>query len=220
MSINPETRYTRTKDFESRVAGLEFPPEVWAAFTLLENPASAHEMAAALLVPVTTAQQAIESLLGAGLIETKAIGWNEFAKRPKNPVPAATRALGDAIVSIRLTPAIPHAPALVNLRLAATPAAPAASAPEPATTATTGPGWKLRPVLDAIAESAGGGIPGQLLVYKVFLQLPPERLKANGIESVSSVGPDFVLTDPLLRDALVEAARIHAAVDLAPRFAD
>ena len=214
MQINPDTRYNRTKDFETKVAGLEFPPEVWAALSLLEQPANAREMAAALLVPVATAQQAVEALLGAGLIEAKAIGWSEFAKRPKNPIPAATRALGDAIVSIRLSPAIARAPAVVNLRLAAAPAAPA-----PTARAAAGPGWKLRPALDAIAESAGGGIPGQLLVYKVFLQLPPDLLKANGIESVSSVGPDFVLTDPALRDALIAAARTHASVDLAPRFA-
>jgi len=209
MPLDPEVRYTRTKDFESKVAGLELPPEVWSAFSLLEQPANAREIAAALLVPLPTAQQALEALLAATLIQPKAIGWNEFAQRPKSPVPAATRAAGDALVAIRLSPAIPRAPAAVSLRLGA---APATAAP------ATGKGWKLRPALDAIAATAGGGIPGQLLVCKVFLQIPPDVLKSAGVESVSSVGTDFVLKDTRLRDTLIEAARAHASVDLAAHF--
>lgn len=218
MPLNPETRFTRAKDFESKVADLEFPPEVWSAFSVLEQPANAREIAAALLVPLAAAQQALEALHQAGIIQPKAIGWNEFASRPKVAVPVAARALGDAIVSIRISPAIVRAPAAVSLRIPAAPAPGAASVSGKAP-ATALSGWKLRPVLNALAESAGGGIPGQLLVYKVFLQIPPELLKASGIESVSSVGPDFVLTDPRLRDTIVEAARAHALVDLAPYFA-
>lgn len=209
MPLDPEIRYTRTKDFESKVAGLELSPEVWSAFSLLEQPVNAREIAAALLVSVTVAQQALEALLAAGIVQPKAIGWNEFAQRPKSPIPATTRALGDAIVSIRIAPAVPRTPASVSLRLGAAPAAPAAVAVK---------GWKLRPALDAIGAAAGGGIPGQLLVCKVFLLIPPDVLKGAGVESVSSVGPDFVLTDTRLRDTLIQAARTHASVDLSPFF--
>jgi hypothetical protein len=216
MPLDPETRYTRTPDFESRAAGLEFPPEVWSALSVLEQPSNAREIAAALLAPLPAALLALERLLEAGLVQAKAIGWREFAQRPKNPVPAATRALGDAIVSIRLSPATKLQPALVNLRLGSAPAPAAGGASASAATAA---GWKLRPALDAIAESAGGGVPGQLLVYKVFLQLPPELLKKNGIESVSTIPPDYVLQDPALRDALIAAAQSHASIDLSGHFA-
>ncbi len=215
MPLDPEIRYTRTKDFESKVAGLELSPEVWSAFSLLEQPVNAREIAAALLVPVAAAQQALEALLAAAIIQPKAIGWNEFAQRPKSPIPAATRALGDAIVAIRIAPAVARTTASVSLRLGSAPAT-AATTTAPAAVATKG--WKLRPALDAIGASVGGGIPGQLLVCKVFLLIPPEVLKAAGVESVSSVGPDFVLTDTRLRDTLVEAARAHASVDLSPFF--
>lgn len=206
MPIDPEVRYTRTKDFESKVAGLEFPPDVWTTLSLLERPSSAREIAAALLAPVSVATDALERLLEAGLIQTKAIGWNEFAQRAKSPVPAAVRAESDATVAIRLTPAVPAVPATVTLRISA-PAKPAPAAPT---------GWKLRPALEAISTAGGGGVQGQLLVYKVFLQLPPELLKAAGIESVNAIPPDFVLTDARLRDNLIEAARTHASVDVAP----
>jgi hypothetical protein len=212
MPLDPEIRYTRTKDFESKVAGLELSPEVWSAFSLLEQPVNAREIAAALLVSVTVAQQALEALLAAGIVQPKAIGWSEFAQKPKSPIPAATRALGDAIVSIRIAPAAPRTPASVSLRLGAPPAESAAPA------AVAVKGWKLRPALDAIGAAAGGGIPGQLLICKVFLLIPPDILKGAGVESVSSVGPDFVLTDTRLRDTLVQAARVHASVDLSPFF--
>jgi hypothetical protein len=208
MPLDPAARYTRSKDFESRVAGLEFSPEVWSVFSLLEQPVNAQEIAAALLIPVPKVLEALETLSAAALIQAKAIGWAEFAQRPKSALPAATRADGDAPVAIRLAPSHPLPPAFVSLRLAAAPAA----APEK--------GWKLRPALDALSKAAGGGVPGQLLVYKVFLQLPTDRLKAAGIDSVASVSPDFILRDAILRDRLIEAARAHASVDLHPHFAN
>jgi hypothetical protein len=213
MPLDPEVRYTRAKDFESKIAGLEFSPEIWSAFSLLAQPANAREIAAALLVPLPAASTILETLAQAGLIQTKAIGWTEFAQRPKNPVPPATRAIGDAIVAIRLSPALPRSAATVSLRIGSAPA------PKPVAPAAPQDGWKLRPALDAIAKSGGGGVPGQLLVYKIFLQIPPDLLKASGIESPSSIGPDFLLNDPRLRDNLVQAARTHAALDLSAFFA-
>lgn len=212
MPLDPEVRYTRTKDFESRVAGLEFSPEVWSTLSLLEQSGNAREIAAALLAPLPTALDALERLLAAGLVQAKPIGWTEFAQRAKVPVPAAVRAAGNAIVAIRLSPAALPAPAAVSLRIGA----PRASA---VTVAAAPAGWKLRPALDAIAAAAGGGVPGQLLLLKIFLQLPPDLLKSAGIESLSSVGPGTLITDTRLRDALVAAGRAQASVDVAPFFA-
>lgn len=207
LPIAPEARFTRVPGFEARAAGLQLAPEVWSVFSLLEQAADAREIAAALLSPVPAVLQALDALREAGLIQAQAIGWTEFAKRPKSPVPAATRAPGDAVVSIRIVPAIPRAPALVSFRLGE-----ARAAVAPAV-------WKLRPALDAIAATAGGGVPGQLLVYKLFLLIPPDLLKASGIESVNAIGPDFQFTDPRLRDTLIGIAREHVSLDLAPHFA-
>lgn len=95
---------------------------------------------------------------------------------------------------------------VVSLRLSNQPA----SAP-----GDSSPPWRLRPILDAINAKAGGGIPGQLLVYKVFLQLPPDLLKAAGVESLNAVNDKVVVTDPRLRAALAAAARQHANLDAA-----
>jgi len=208
--IDPEARFTRSKDFESRVADLEFPPEVWSVFSLLEQPASAHEIAAALLTPAPAVLQALERLREAGIIQAKAIGWTEFAKRPKTTQPTATRAPGDAIVAIRIISPTPQVIPLVSLRIGQTRPPVAQAAPK---------SWKLRPALDAISATAGGGIPGQLLLLKVFLKIPPDILKASGVESVSSIGPDFAFTDLRLRDTLIEIARTQASVDITPHLA-
>lgn len=96
----------------------------------------------------------------------------------------------------------------VNLRLSRFEEAPAASGGASVS-------WKLRPILDAIGASVGGGIPGQLLIYKVFLQLPPDLLQAAGLQSLSAVDEHFTVTHPALRNALVEAARRHASIDVA-----
>ena len=69
-------------------------------------------------------------------------------------------------------------------------------------------------MLDAIGASAGGGVPGQLLVLKVFLQVPADLLKQSGIQSVNTVDANFVVTDPRLRAAIIDAAKKHANVDV------
>ena len=90
----------------------------------------------------------------------------------------------------------------------------AAAAAPAAQTADSSTSWKLRPILDAIAKTKGGGVPGQLLVYKVFLQLPPDLLKAAGLTSISAVDDKFTVTHPALRSAIVEAAKVHANIDI------
>ncbi len=74
--------------------------------------------------------------------------------------------------------------------------------------------WKLRPVLDAIGGKAGGGVAGQLLIYRVFLNIPTELMHAAGLHSLSLVKSDFTVTHPGFRAALAEAARRHADVDI------
>lgn len=196
-----DERHVRTDDFQSKVAGLEFAPEVWAVFSQLEHARSANEIAPLVKQSGEVVQAAVDRLAKAGLIRKQSVGWTEFASAaPKNP---------DApVVSLRLGNA-PAAAPQVSLRLGGAPVA--GGKPAPAAL-----GWKLRPVLDAIGATAGGGVPGQLLVLKVFLQVPADLLKQAGIQSVNTVGADFVVTDPRLRAAIIDAAKKHANIDVAP----
>jgi len=131
------------------------------------------------------------------------------------PAPVATAAPRSPIISLRIASTTPTRPAsTVNLRIQSSttpsPATPAATA----AASTDTPGLRLRPVLDAIGAKAGGGVAGQLLVYRVFLQIPTELMQAAGIHSLNLVDDHFTLTHPELRAALAETARRHAGVDI------
>lgn len=125
------------------------------------------------------------------------------------PAPPALPLLRFRIASDR-----PPAPApVIRLRIAS-PGAVITAAPEAASSK-----WRLRPVLDAIGAKAGGGVAGQLLVYRVFLNVPSDLMQAAGLHSLSFVDDHFVATHAPLRAAIVKAARTHAGLDVAPLLA-
>ncbi|MEY4488856.1 MAG: hypothetical protein RIQ79_1364 [Verrucomicrobiota bacterium] len=149
----------------------------------------------------------------------------ELPSVPPAPVAAATPVLSVTVtetpkrtapgVFLRLAPEHPHtppAPPLISLRLTRQGSVSAPSA-APASR------WRLRPIIDAISARAGGGIPGQLLVYRVFLQIPPSLLQAAGLHSLSLVDDHFTVNHAPLRAAILDAARVHASVELAPLLA-
>ncbi len=245
MKDTLDDRYVRADDYASRVDSLEFSNQVWSVFGQFSQPRSGAEIASALRLAPEAVQTALRRLVDNKLIRKQTPGAAPAAKaapaaaktasapspaKPAGktaPAPAApaAAAAGKRVVTIapatapttapvvflRLAseraPKAPKAP-LVNLKLGGTAAAQASCAP-----------WKLRPILDAIGAHAGGGVAGQLLVYKVFLQLPPDLLKAAGLESLSVVDDHFTVTHPSLRPALVEAARRHANFDITPLLA-
>lgn len=101
----------------------------------------------------------------------------------------------------------------ISLRIAT------AGAITPRTTTSTSARWRLRPVLDAIGAKAGGGLAGQLLVYRVFLNVPTDLMQAGGLHSLSFVDENFVATHAPLRTAIIKAARTHAQVEVEPLLA-
>jgi hypothetical protein len=74
---------------------------------------------------------------------------------------------------------------------------------------------KLRPVINAIETKGGGGIAGQLLVYRVFLRVPFGSLYDEGITSLKLVDENSAIRNPELQDAILDAAREIAGVELA-----
>src|SRR5690606_7013123 len=82
MKISADERHVRLDDFESRVAGLEFAPEVWAVFAQLDKPRSATEIAPLAKLKPEAVTKALGELVKAGIIRKQAMGWKEFASRP------------------------------------------------------------------------------------------------------------------------------------------
>lgn len=73
---------------------------------------------------------------------------------------------------------------------------------------------KLRTLIDAITRKGGGGLQGQLLVYRVFLRVPPAIMFSAGIKSLSLVDDALELRDERAYDAIRTAARSVASLDL------
>jgi hypothetical protein len=73
---------------------------------------------------------------------------------------------------------------------------------------------RLRSLIDAITRKGGGGLNGQLLVYRVFLRVPPALMFAAGIKSLNLIDDSLELSDARAYDAIRTAARTVASLDL------
>ncbi len=67
--------------------------------------------------------------------------------------------------------------------------------------------YRLRPLLVQIEKLCGGGIEGDLLVYQVFLRIPIELLREEGISSLHIVNHETSFNSRKLLDAIVTATR-------------
>lgn len=56
-----------------------------------------------------------------------------------------------------------------------------------------------------MTQHAGGGLRGKLAVYRLFLRVPNEQVRAAGIESLNFVDDRLEIVDPATRDAILEA---------------
>jgi hypothetical protein len=217
-------RYIRSDDFADRIDGIELAPEVWAVFAQLAQARNATELANHLKLDVEAVNAALRRLVRRKLIRKHVLAWRDYAATatplaPATPAPAINTPVAHVaipsqrspILSFRITsPSAPARPAPA-ISFSINPSRPAAPVSAPAAPTD---GLRLRPVLDAIGAKAGGGVAGQLLVYRVFLQIPTELMQAAGLHSLNLVDDHFTLRHPELRAALADTARRHAGVDI------
>jgi hypothetical protein len=74
--------------------------------------------------------------------------------------------------------------------------------------------WRLRPILDAIVRHGGGGVPGQLLTYRVFLRVPAELLDQAGLHSLNLTDDAFTIHNPELHAAILKSMREVAGLEV------
>ncbi len=216
-------RYIRSDDFATRIDGVELAPEVWAVFAQLSQARNATELADRLKLDVEAVSAALRRLVRRKLVRKHVLAWRDYAATtepivrntnitPRASGPVTAPLARSPILSFRVMPtAGPARPApAISFSIDSTRQT---TSPAPATPAPAG-GLRLRPVLDAIGAKAGGGVAGQLLVYRVFLQIPTELMQAAGLHSLNLVDDQFTLRHPELRAALADTARRHAGVDI------
>ncbi|MET0262629.1 MAG: hypothetical protein ABW223_07010 [Rariglobus sp.] len=204
----------------------------WRDYTATQAPSAASPAPTTPLVPPAPTAAVATDLISppftrdaSPLLTPNPVGPSATPTAPAAPL---TRS---PIISLRISnpnTSAQTAPA-ISFRIAASPRSATPSTTTPGTSASApsvtsaiisatplsnSPGIKLRPVLDAIGAKAGGGVAGQLLVYRVFLQIPTELMQAAGLHSLSLVDDHFTVQHPPLRAALADAARRHADVDI------
>jgi hypothetical protein len=79
--------------------------------------------------------------------------------------------------------------------------------------------FKLRPMLAQIEKLCGGGIEGDLLVYQVFLRVPLDLLREEGISSLNIVDDQTVFSSTKLHAAIVRATKEVTGFNLQPALA-
>jgi hypothetical protein len=220
-------RYIRCDDFAARIDGVELAPEVWAVFAQLSEARNATELAEHLKLDIEAVNASLRRLVRRKLIRKHVLAWRDYAATtepivrntnitPRVSAPASEPVIAPVarspILSFRVMPAAARARPAPAISFSIDSTRPKTS-PAPATPAPAG-GLRLRPVLDAIGAKAGGGVAGQLLVYRVFLQIPTELMQAAGLHSLNLVDDQFTLRHPELRAALADTARRHAGVDI------
>jgi len=82
---------------------------------------------------------------------------------------------------------------------------PLSGANPPVTAAKTGRAMKLSAVVDFIISVVGNVSLGQLLVYRVFLRVPPELLLAEDVASVHLVNDTSIIKSEKLQKAIFDA---------------
>ncbi len=114
--------YVRSPDFAEHIAGVCFPPEVWAVFAQCASPRSPAEIARDTRLGETVVVAALRRLARRHLVQKNQLDWQAYLNTQR--VPAAETAPGSASLS---APAAPASAALIPT--ASPPAAETAAAP-------------------------------------------------------------------------------------------
>jgi hypothetical protein len=218
--------YKRTAVYEKAVSDIKLHAPHWKLLLAFDGQRSLSEVALSAEVPFAEALPLTEKFLAEDWIAEQPITLDQYLKR------IGTRNVSSGTAAVP-PPTVLHEPSKVPAPQPAAPAAsptpqPAAPPPlpispaAPATAklaeATPAPvkvpsptvkpatrAMKLSAVVDFITSLVGNIAIGQLLVYRVFLRVPPELLLAEDIASVYLVNDTSMIQGEKLQKAIADA---------------
>lgn len=209
--------YERCPDLPDRAGGTRLRPYEWHFLMALDGRKTVEEIVRALRLDDARVPGLIHRLCERKLMEIPELTWEEFAARHPGAAAALHPPGPDA------APFEPSSPqgetaAVAFATTRATPATPRTAVPSPAAdpeaaitdTADTfqdvvEPPLNLKQLIDYVTQHAGGGLRGKLAVYRLFLRVPNEQIRAAGIDSLNFVDDRFEIADPDMRNAILEA---------------
>jgi hypothetical protein len=200
--------YKRTPAYDREAREIRLHAPQWKLLLAFDGRRSLAEVALSAEISFAEALPPTRKFLDQGWIEEQPITLDQYLKR--------TGARDAAAIGAAVPPAtVLHEPRTEAPPPPPLPASPAAgktdepsSAPEkaPAASPSLRP-MRLSAVIDFITSLVGNISVGQLLVYRVFLRVPPELLLAEDIASVHLVNDTSLVQGEKLQKAIVEAVR-------------
>jgi hypothetical protein len=200
--------YKRTPAYDREAKSIRLHAPHWKLLLAYDGQRSLAEVAMSVDVPFVEALPLTDKFLASGWIEEQPITLDQYLKRTGA---SSISAIGSAVPP----PVVLHEPKPEGTLPASAvmeESAPAfrAAATEPAKKAKRP--MRLAAVVDYIIAQVGNSSLGQLVVYRIFLRVPPHLLQEEDIVSVHLVNdPTLVRTDDL------QAAISKAVIDVLKR---
>jgi len=214
--------YKRTPAYESAAREIRLHAPHWKLLLAFDGQRSLAEVALSAEIAFADALPLTQKFLDQGWIEEQPITLEQYLKRTgARDVSAAGAAIPPATVlhepgQETAAPAPSVAPSQSTpppLPVAAAIARPVDSAPAPEKapeTKSSARPMRLSAVVDFITSLVGNIAVGQLLVYRVFLRVPPELLLAEDIASVYLVNDTSLVQTEKLQKAIADAVNAVA----------
>jgi len=198
--------YKRTPAYEHAAHEIRLHAPQWKLLLAFDGQRSLAEVALSAEVSFAEALPLTRKFLDREWIEEQPITLDQYLKRTgARDVSAIGAAVPPAVVLHEPRPEVPTPPPLPVSPAAAKTNGPD-SAPEkaPAASPSRRP-MRLSAVIDFITSLVGNIAVGQLLVYRVFLRVPPDLLLAEDIASVHLVNDTSLVQGEKLQKAIADA---------------
>jgi hypothetical protein len=217
--------YKRTAAYETQARDIRLHAPHWKLLLAFDGQRSLAEVALSAEVSFADALPLTQKYLDQGWIEEQPITLEQYLKRTgARDVSGVGAAIPPATVlhEPRAEPAAPQAsstrvetippplPATPSPVVAVRPSVAVVPPPRLAVPKSSTRPMRLSAVVDFITSLVGNIAVGQLLVYRVFLRVPPELLMAEDIASVYLVNDTSVITGEKLQKAIADAVNAVA----------
>ena len=208
--------YKRTPSYEKQAREIRLHAPHWKLLLAFDGQRSLSEVALSAETSFADALPLTQKFLAQGWIEEQPITLDQYIKRTgAKDISGLGAAVPPAVVlhepgkerPAAEKPAVvpPPVPApTIPPPLPATPAAAALEKPQVVVRSSRGP-MKLSAIVDFITSQVGNISLGQLLVYRVFLRVPPDLLLAEDIASVHLVNDTSLIQSEKLQSAIADA---------------
>jgi hypothetical protein len=186
--------YKRTPAYERQVGEIRLHAPEWKLLLAFDGHRTLAEVALSAESPFTEALPLTRKFLDRAWIDEQPLTLDQYLKRTgaRDVSPAAPPAA---------VPPEPEKPAPAPPPLPVSPAAVEKAPPAK----PSGRAMRLSAVVDFITSLVGNISVGQLLVYRVFLRVPPELLLAEDIASVYLVNDTSLIQGEKLQKAIADA---------------